>query len=463
MKKAFIFLVFTGLNFIYSQSLISHEAIDSQIFIFQKNNNLQIQLTYENLSTERYPIFSHQYKNQLIKYLEKNPNDLDSLAVLYELQNYLYENDGAKNTLLRYKNQIDKILSKDNKNLFGLLHASEYYRIQNDKFIQKNYLDSAFKYYPNELKTLEFVLNYYVFNQDFEQAKRICNQILCVNPKHLYANFILVNLNFYENAYYGIRNDYSLIQKLISQNPDIPFFNILKTYLMTLSYVLSLTDYDIDEIPFKKWHLPQVLKPTSDSLYYAWLNHLPSLTHKSTAHLLMMVIKLIEKDTIKAREHFQQAIQFDPYFLLTYYNYYQFHFELENYKECIKVMHNLLNFIPSENHYLLLAKAYFFSKNYYQTEEILKKLLSDTKNLKEPYVYTSVAQYYLKFRKMNEVQSYLNLAKQIDPRDPEYNFTAAMYQIILGNKKQAQEHLFTYLEFFQNDPVAWKWLKILSK
>lgn len=444
---------------IYGQSSITAQEIDSNIYIFSKNNNLQFALSSKDFE-DTYPVYSYNYQNQLSKYLEKNPYDLDSLLRLYEIQGYIYNLEGQKNTLIRYKNTIDKKLSQNSKDMLGLLHASEYNRIKKDKFLQMNLLDTALKYYPEEFKVKEFYLDYCIENQNYEQAKLFSQQILNHKSTHLKSLYNLVILNFYENAYYGIRDDYSLIDKYIQKNPDYKPLRILKTYLETINFILNLTDYEFGEMNFKSWRLPMVLKNSSDSLYQQWLSHLPYLSNQAVGYSLLSLIKFIEKDTLQARKHFEKAIQCDMYYKLAYYNYIQFQFEMENYKECVKSASILAKNIPDENHYLMLAKAYFFAKNYYQTEEILQKLLEKKTN--EPHVFTALAQYYLKFRKMNEVEKYLNLAKQIDPRDADYNFTAAMYHIVLGNKKQAKEHLLSYLEIHEKDAKAWEWLKLLS-
>ncbi len=453
-----IFLLLFSLQ-VHGQRTITAQEIDSNIYIFNKNNNLQFALSSTDLESS-YPIYSYNYQTQLSKYLEKNPNDLDSILRLYEVQGYIYNLEGQKNTLIRYKNTIDKKLSQNPKDMLGLLHASEYNRIKKDKFLQMNLLDSALKYYPEEFKVKEFYLDYCLENQNYEQAKLLSQQILNQKPTHLKAIYNLVILNFYENAYYGIHDDYALLDKEIKKNPDYKSLHILKTYIETINFILQLTDYEFGEMSFKTWRLPMVLKNSSDSLYHHWLAHLPYLNNQAVGHSLLSLIKFLEKDTLQARKHFEKAIEIDNYYKPVYYNYIQFQFEMENYKECVKSASLLVKNIPDENHYLMLAKAYFFAKNYYQTEETLRKLLE--KKPKEPHIFTALAQYYLKFRKMNEVEKYLYLAKQIDPRDPDYNFTAAMYHIVLGNKKQAKEHLLTYLEFYEKDATAWDWLKSLS-
>ena len=455
----FLFVLSFGYQPVFAQQNISAAEIDSQIYIFRKGSNLEIALTSRDLNNQPYVIYSAKYKNQLSQYLEKNPSNLDSLLELYSVQVYIHDLEGAKNTLTRYKNSIDKSFSLNNKNVDALLHASEYYRIKQDRFLQKNFLDSAIKYHPNSIKVKEYLLKFHILNQDFKNAQYVAYDLLNQNSKHLEALFTLININFYENAYFGIKDDYSYIQKLISENPDIPQLPFIKTYLQTYNFLLLLMDYDFDEITYKKWKIPQNLKNISDSLYNTWKNHLPYITNKAAVHTMMMIIKFIEKDTSNAKNHFQKAIEFDPYYFPAYSNYFQFQFEIENYRECIKSTLELLKYLPSENNHLMLAKAYFFAKNYYLTEEALNKVLE--KKPKEPHVFTALAQYHLKFRKFNEVEKYLNLAKQIDPRDPSYNFTAAMYNILNGNKKQAKEHLLTYLEFFEKDEIAWKWLKSL--
>ncbi|GIV44085.1 MAG: hypothetical protein KatS3mg035_1208 [Bacteroidia bacterium] len=460
LKLLFVFLglwLYTPKK-IPAQRTISPEEIDSNIYIFGRNNSLQFSLTSTDLDPN-YPVYNYQYQNQLIQYLQKKPEDLDSLLRLYQVQGYIYNLEGQKNTLTKYKNTIDKILNKNDKDVQGLLHASEYYRLKNNKFLQMNFLDSALKYYPQNLKVQEFYLDYYNENQKYEQSKLFAQQILNTNPQHLNAIYSLIILNFYENAYYGIRNDYSLINQQINNYPDYKPLKILKTYLETLSFILLLTDFEFGEMPFKVWRIPLALKNTSDSLYKAWTNHLPEINHQAAVHSLLSLIKFLEKDTLSARKHFYQAIEKDPFYKPIYYNYFHFWFEMGNYKECIKSAALLTKNIPDTQHSLLLAKAYFFAKNYYQTEEVLFKLLE--KKQTEPYVFTALAQYYLKFRKMNQVKKYLELAHQIDPRDPDYNFTAAMYHIALGNKKQAKEHLLTYLEFYEKDATAWDWLKSL--
>ncbi len=455
----FYCLVILYSNFCLAQSFISEQEVDSSIYIFQRNSIMRFSLFEKDFLNT--PIFSPSYKNQLVKYLEKNPYDLDSLLQLYQVQEYLHDIEENKNTLARYKATIDKILSKNPNDKDGLLHASEYNRIKNDKFLRMNWLDTALKYYPNELKVKLFYLDYCIENQNYEQVKLLCNQILEIETQNFKAMFNLVILNFYENVYYGIKNDYALIDNLIIKNPNLKALSILKTYLITLSYILQLTDFGFgSEILYKDWHLPLSLKSTSDSLYNTWNNILSQISNQAVGHSILLLLKFFEKDTLHAKIHFNKAIEFDPYFLPAYYNYYQFQFELGNYKECIKSIFELIKRYPSTQNQLLLAKAYFFSKNYFHAEEILKKLLLEKKSDFLP-VYIALAQYYLKFRKMNEVEKYLNLSRQIDSKDPDYNFTAAMYHILLQNNLKAKDHLFYFLEFNEKDAKAWDWLKRL--
>lgn len=438
---------------------ITASEIDSNLFIFNRNNNLQFSLTDVDLETRSYPLFTPQYQNQLIRYLEKNPYNLDTILKLYEVQGYINHLEGQKNTLVKYKNSIDKILSTNSKDMLGLLHASEYYRLKNNKNLRISLLDSALKHHPNELKVKEFYLDYYLENQNYEPIKSLSEEILNLEPNHLKAIYNLVIIDFYENAYFGIRNNYAIIEKFILEKPDLKSLPIIKTYLETISFILKLTDFGFGEMNFQDWHLPMALKNASDSLYKVWLEHLPYLNNQAAGHSLLMLIKFLEKDTLNASKHFYKAIEQDVFYKSVYYNYYLFQLELKNYKECIKTANLLVQNIPNENHYLLLAKAYFLAQNYYQTEQILKKLLEKPSN--EPFVYTALAQYYLKFRKMEEVKKYLDLAKRMNPRDAEYSFTAAMYYVIMNNPKQAKEHLLTYLEFFPKDETALDWLKSL--
>lgn len=438
---------------------ITASEIDSNLFIYNKNSNLQFSLSNVDLETRSYPLFTPQYQNQLIRFLEKNPYNLDSILKLYEVQGYINHLEGQKNTLVRYKNSIDKILSNHSKDMSGLLHASEYYRLKNNKDLRVNLLDSALKYYPNELKVKEFYLDYHLENQNYEQIKNLSQEILNLEPNHLKAIYNLVIIDFYENAYFGIRNNYSIIEKFILEKPHLKSLPIIKSYLETISFILQLTDFGFGEMRYKDWRLPTVLKNTSDSLYQVWLKHLPYLNNQAAGHSLLMLIKFLEKDTLTASQHFQKGIGWDVFYKPIYYNYYLFQLELENYKESIKTANLLVQNIPNENHYLLLAKAYFLAKNYYQTELILKKLLEKPSN--EPFVYTALAQFYLKFRKMEEVKKYLDMAEKINPRDPEWSFTAAMYCIIMNQPKQAKEYLLTYLEFFPKDETALDWLKSL--
>lgn len=446
MKLLTFLTTFFLCNLSFAQ-LITWQEIDSLLYLGDKGNNLQFFLTSDDLSTTPSQPWNIEYAKKLSLYLEKNPKNTDSLFTLYRVQKYLKLHEQAQQTLNTWKNFTAQLLTKNPKSFEANYSAFHYHLTSKNAFIAGNYLDTLLRYHPDSIKTFEAAMSFFLAQNDLLKVKKYAYDLLAKEPKHPDAIFYFASVEYFERLSAGLIDDLTPITNFLQKEPNNPQLNVFLWYFKAFAFFFKAQEYGFGELSYHDWHLPRDLKPLLDTLYTQWNNVLPTITNKSTAYSLLLILNLFEKDTLKAKQNYLNARNFDPYFTQPYYNYYLSCLYLNNYNACIRIANDLVSIDPSEKHYLMMAKPYLFLNKPAQVLSTLQKI----KNPKEASTFAAFAQYYLKVRDLNNANLFLQKAKDTDPKDPDYNFTMALVALLKGDKTDAKYHISRFLEYFPND------------